>query len=441
MKLHPEKSLRRFWQAVGAATLLASASLSLKAHEVPVVATFSILGDMAQQIGGEHVSVTSLVGPDGDNHVYQPTPADARAVAKAKVLVVNGLEFEGWMERLLEAADFKGVLVTATDGVDALAFKEGDEHHDAGEAHTGHKDAHDHDKKSHKEEHDHDHDGHKKAHKDEHDHNHDGHKKAHKDEHDHDHDGHKKAHKDEHDHDHDGHKKAHKDEHDHDHDGHKKAHKDEHDHDHDGHKKAHKDEHDHDHDGHKKAHKDEHDDHKGHDHGEFDPHAWQDVANATIYARNIAAGLAKADPKNAAHYQEHLSSYIAKLSALDAEIKADMAKLPKDSRTVVTSHDAFQYFGNAYGLTFLAPQGLSTESEASAQDVANLIRQIRKEKIKAVFVENLSDSRLIERIAEETGAKVGGTLYPGALSAAGGPAPTYLDMMRENARVIRRALE
>lgn len=351
MKLRPEKSLRRFWQAVGAATLLASASLSLKAHEVPVVATFSILGDMAQQIGGEHVSVTSLVGPDGDNHVYQPTPADARAVAKAKVLVVNGLEFEGWMERLLEAADFKGVLVTATDGVDALAFKEGDEHHDAGEAHTGHKDAHDHDKKSHKEEHDHDHGGHKKAHKD------------------------------------------------------------------------------------------EHDDHKGHDHGEFDPHAWQEVANAAIYARNIAAGLAKADPKNAAHYQEHLSSYIAKLSALDAEIKADMAKLPKENRTVVTSHDAFQYFGNAYGLTFLAPQGLSTESEASAQDVANLIRQIRKEKIKAVFVENLSDSRLIERIAEETGAKVGGTLYPGALSAAGGPAPTYLDMMRENARVIRRALE
>ena len=386
MKLRPEKSLRKILQAVGAATLLATASLSLKAHEVPVVTTFSILGDMAQQIGGEHVSVTSLVGPDGDNHVYQPTPADARAVAKAKVLVVNGLEFEGWMERLLEAADFKGVLVTATDGVAALEFKEGDEHHDDGETHKGHKGAQDHDRKGHKEKHDHDHDGHKKAHKEEHDHDHDGHKKAHKEEHDHDHDGHKKAHKEEHD----------------------------------------------DHKGHA---------HHGHDHGEFDPHAWQDVANARIYSRNIAAGLAKADPKNTAHYQEHLSSYIAKLTALDAEIKAEMAKLPKENRTVVTSHDAFQYFGNAYGLTFLAPQGLSTESEASAQDVANLIRQIRKEKIKAVFVENLSDSRLIERIAEETGAKVGGTLYPGALSAAGGPAPTYLDMMRENARVIRRALE
>ena len=371
MKLSAGKRLRTILRAAGAATLLATAPFSLKAHELPVVATFSILGDMVRQIGGDHVSVTSLVGPDGDNHVFQPTPADALAIAKAKVLVVNGLEFEGWMERLLEAADFKGVLVTATDGVAALDFKEGDDHHGDSATHREHEDTHDHGKKAHKEKHDHDHDGHKKAHKEEHDHDHDGHKKAHKEEHD-------------------------------------------------------------DHKGHA---------HHGHDHGEFDPHAWQDVANAKIYSRNIAAGLAKADPKNAAHYQEHLSSYIAKLSALDAEIKADMAKLPNNSRTVVTSHDAFQYFGRAYGLTFLSPQGISTDSEASAADVANLIRQIRKEKIKAVFIENLSDSRLIQRIAEETGAKVGGTLYPGALSTASGPAPTYLEMMRENARVIRRALE
>jgi len=356
LKLRTGKRLRKTLRAAGAGTLLATASFCLKAHEVPVVATFSILGDMVQQIGGDHVSVTSLVGPDGDNHVFQPTPADAVAIAKAKVLVVNGLEFEGWMERLLEAADFKGVLVTASDGVAALEFKEGDVHHGDSATHGEHEDTHDHGKKAHKEEHDHDHDGHKKAHKEEHD----------------------------------------------------------------------------DHKGHA---------HHGHGHGEFDPHAWQDVANAKIYSRNIAAGLAKADPKNAAHYREHLSSYTARLNALDAEIKAEMAKLPKENRAVVTSHDAFQYFGRAYGLTFLSPQGISTESEASAADVANLIRQIRKERIKAVFIENLSDSRLIQRIAEETGAKVGGTLYPGALSTASGPAPTYLEMMRENARVIRRALE
>ena len=117
-----------------------------------------------------------------------------------------------------------------------------------------------------------------------------------------------------------------------------------------------------------------------------------------------------------------------------------MAALPADRRTVVTSHDAFQYFGRDYGLTFLAPQGLSTESEASAKDVARLIQQIRERGIRAVFVENVADPRLLERIADETGATIGGTLYPGALSGPDGPAPTYLDMMRHNATTLAQAL-
>ena len=287
---------------------------------IPVVATFSILGDMVKRIGGEHVAVTTLVGPDGDTHVYRPTPADARAVSEAKILVVNGLQFEGWLDRLIDASDFRGVRVVATDGIEPIAFEEGG--HDDHAGHAGHA-------------------------------GHEGH---------------------------------------------------------------------------------------GHDHGAFDPHAWQSVRNATVYAHNIAVALAKADPAKAGAFDRNRAAYLDRLEALDAEIDRIVAKLPAGRRTVVTSHDAFQYFGRRYGLTFIAPQGLSTESEASAKDVARLVRQIRAEGIRAVFVENITDSRLLTRIAEETGARIGGTLYPGALSGPDGPAPTYLDMMRHNAKTIAKAL-
>jgi len=335
------------------------------AEPVPVVATFSILGDMVARIGGDHVAVTTLVGPGGDAHVYQPTPADARAVSEAKVLFVNGLEFEGWIDRLVDASGFNGTRVVATDGIEPIAFEE---HHD---------DHHD-------------------------DHG--------KDEHAHDHDKHDHG-KDAHAHDHD------KDDHDKEDHG-----KDEHAHDHD--------KHDHD----------KHDDHAGHDHGAYDPHAWQSLGNAVTYADNIAAGLAEADPANAASYAANRAAYVAEIKALDAEIRARMAALPAERRTIVTSHDAFQYFGRDYGLTFLAPQGLSTESEASAKDVARLIEQMRRDGISAVFVENIADPRLIEQIARETGAAIGGTLYPGALSGPDGPAATYLDMMRHNATTLSAAL-
>ncbi|MEL6522247.1 MAG: zinc ABC transporter substrate-binding protein, partial [Pseudomonadota bacterium] len=185
-----------------------------------------------------------------------------------------------------------------------------------------------------------------------------------------------------------------------------------------------------------------HEEHAGHDHdhGEFDPHAWQSLENAVTYVDNITAALAQKDADNAGTFYQNRAAYVSELEALDEEIHALLATLPEDRRTIVTSHDAFQYFGRDYDLSFLAPQGLSTESEASAQDVAGLIEQMRAEGIAAVFLENVTDGRLLEQIANETGASIGGTLYPGALSEPDGPAATYLDMMRHNATTLAEAL-
>ena len=315
---------------------------------IPVVATFSVLGDMVERVGGDRVAVTTLVGADGDAHVYQPTPADARAVSQAEILVFNGLAFEGWLDRLVEASSFGGLRVVATDGIQPIRLEDDGDHHD--------------------------------DHADEDDHG---------------------------------------DEHDH---AAKEDHGDEDDH-------TAMDDHD-----------DDHADEHGHDHGAFDPHGWQDLANAVIYVDNITAALAKTDPANASTYYGNRATYVAEIEALDAEIREMVAGLPEDRRTVVTPHDAFGYFSEAYGLRFVAPQGLSTESEPSAGDVAALIRQIREDGITAVFVESLTDQRLIMQIADETGASIGGTVYSDALSGPDGPASTYLDMMRHNAGMFAEAL-
>ena len=312
-----------------------------------VVATFSILGDMVEQIGAEHVQVTTLVGPNGDSHVYQPTPTDARKVSEASVLVVNGLGLEGWLDRLIDASDFAGVHVVASSGIDPLRSKE--RHEDEDEGH-----------------------------------------------------------------------------HDEEDEGH-------HDEEDEGH-----------HDGDDHAMKEGHASEDGldlHDHGEFDPHAWLSLDNAKIYIGNIAAGLAAADPDNAAAYEANRARYVSEIDALDAEIRELTATLPEHRRTTVVPHVAFEYFGRSYDLTFLSPQGLSTESEVSAKDLAQMIEVIRDRDIPAIFVENISDQRLMLRISDETGVPVGGTLYPGALSEPGGKAPTYLDMMRHNAETIVSALK
>ncbi len=178
----------------------------------------------------------------------------------------------------------------------------------------------------------------------------------------------------------------------------------------------------------------------GHGHDEADPHAWQSVANAKIYVGNIRDALVAADPAGTATYEANAAAYTAKLDALDREVKEQIAKIPADRRRIITTHDAFGYFKGAYGMDFIAPQGVSTESEASARDVARIIAQIRKQKIPAVFLENISDPRLLERIAAETGAKIGGTLYSDALTGEKGPAPTYIDMMKHNIRTLSAAL-
>lgn len=299
------------------ASLLAmlTAGPAFAADRLPVVASFSILGDMVSRVGGDRVSVTTLVGPDGDAHVYEPTPNDVKAVAGAKLLVVNGLGFEGWMSRLAEASGYAGPVTVASEGVKPREMAEEEDHHDHAEA-----------------------------------------------------------------------------------------------------------------------------DHAAHDHHGVDPHAWQDVTNAVTYVKNIAAGLDAADPDGKATYDANATAYVAELEALDAEVRAAMAALPADRRKIITSHDAFGYFGAAYGLELLAPEGVSTESEATASDVAGIIRQIREDAIPAIFVENIKDRRLIDQIAAETHAVVGGELYTDALSAKDGPAPTYVDMIRHNIGTLTEAL-
>ncbi|KAA0587170.1 zinc/manganese transport system substrate-binding protein [Azospirillum lipoferum] len=298
--------------AVPLAAALALFALPALAEPVKVVATFTILGDMVRQIGGDEVAVTTLVGPDGDAHVYEPTPADARALGAANLVVVNGLGMEGWIDRLVKASGYKGPVTVTSTGVKPIAGEE-------------------------------------------------------------------------------------------------------------------------EHDGHG------HDDHD-HGHGAFDPHAWQSVANAKIYADNILKGLVAAAPDKAAVLRANHAAFEAKLDAVEAEIKAALKPIPRKDRKIVTSHDAFGYYGKTYGVTFLAPVGMSTEAEASAGDIARMIRQIKKEKIRAVFVETIADPRLLEQITRETGARIGGRVYSDALSAADGPAATYVDMMRHNLQQFTRAL-
>ena len=314
-----------------AAGLAVPAPLAAEEAKLPVVATFSILGDFVERVGGDRVAVKTLVGPNGDAHVYEPTPADAKALSAAKVVFVNGIGFEGWMARLAKASGTRAPIVTTTTGLTPRELADDD--HDEAPAKGAEKG--------------------------------------------------------------------------HDHDHAKKA-------------KA-------------KG-------HEGHDHGGLDPHAWQSVANVKTYVANIRDGLIAADPAGKEAYTANATAYLAELEALEAEVKTKIAAVPAERRRVITGHDAFGYFAAAYGIEFLAPQGISTESEVTAKAVAKLIRQIKAEKITAVFVENMTDRRLIDRVAKETGVTPGGELFADALSPKGGPAPTYVDMVRHNVTLLTRAM-
>ena len=266
-------------------------------ERLQVVASFSILGDFVRNVGGDRVSVTTLVGPDSDAHVYSPTPADAKKIADAKLIFINGLGFEGWLPRLVKSAGGKATVVTATSGIAPLKLG-----------------------------------------------------------------------------------------------------------------------------------------------SDADPHAWQSVANAKIYVGNISDALVAADPASAQAFRVNAEAYLAKLDALDREVRAAIAKIPASRRKVISTHSAFGYFAAAYGVEFIAPVGVSTESEPSARDIAGIITQVRAAKIPAVFLENVSDPRLIRRISAETGAKVGGTLYSDSLTAEKGDVPTYIDMVRHNIKALTSAL-
>lgn len=178
----------------------------------------------------------------------------------------------------------------------------------------------------------------------------------------------------------------------------------------------------------------------GHGHGEADPHAWQSVANAKVYIANVRDALVAADPAGKPAYEANATVYLEKLDALDKEVRSVVAAIPAERRKVISTHDAFGYFQQAYGVDFIAPQGVSTEAEPSARDVARIITQIRKQKIPAVFLENVTDPRLMQRIAQESGARVGGKLFSDALTGSDGGAPSYIDMMRHNVKTLAAAL-
>lgn len=295
----------------------ASATCPIPAHaqeeKLAVVASFSILGDFAEQVGGDRITLRTLVGPDSDAHVYEPRPADAIALARADVILVNGLQLEGFMDRLIEASQTDAPITTVTNGANILNDPNGGHYHYINGKAIFHAAPH-------------------------------------------------------------------------------------------------------------------------------DPHAWQSVANAKVYVENISQAFCTADVEGCPIYQSNAKAYLADLSALDEEIKTKIGVIPEERRVAVVAHNAFRYFERDYGVSFLSPQGVSTESEASAADVASLIREIREKRAAAVFAENISDARLVDQIASEAGLELGGTLYSDALSSASGPAPSYIDMMRYNVETLSAAI-
>ncbi|PCI88760.1 MAG: ABC transporter substrate-binding protein [Hyphomicrobiales bacterium] len=316
---------KRILVSTVALTLATSLSVQANAENLKVVASFTIVADFAKNVGGEKIDIITLVGPNGDAHVYNPKPSDAVALSKANVILTNGLNFEGFLSKLVEASGTKAQIIKLTKGVEVLEAKEG--------------------------------------HDQDHEENHSDVDQG-----------------------------------------------------------------------------DEHKDAEGHDHGENDPHAWQSVANAKMYVNNIAKAFCIADVSGCNVYEINASTYLKKLDKLEQFIKTSVSEIPQNKRTVITSHDAFGYFEHEYGIKFLAPEGISTETEASAADIAALIVQVKEDKASAIFVENISNARLIEQISKETGIEIGGSLYSDSLSDKNGPASSYIQMMRHNINTIKGAI-
>lgn len=287
----------RFAALIIALLLAVDASAQEKLH---VVASFSILGDMVKQVAGDAVELKTLVGPDADAHAYTPSPTDARTVAQADLVIINGLGLEGWLERLATGAGNKAHITIASQGITALPMDDSP--------------------------------------------------------------------------------------------------------------------------------------------ASLDPHAWQSLHNARIYIANIRDALALANPAQAALYRANAQRYLQELDILDAQVKTIITSVSLQQRKVISTHDAFRYFGKEYGVTFLAPLGVSTESQASAAGMAALIDQVRALQIKAIFLENMTDSRLIRQLEKDAGAHVGGMLYSDSLSMPEGPAATFIALFRHNAEALTEGM-
>ncbi|MDR7143087.1 metal ABC transporter solute-binding protein, Zn/Mn family [Rhizobium sp. BE258] len=281
--------------------LIAASAMPASAETLKTVASFTVLADVVKQVGGDHVTVTSLVGPNGDPHEFEPSPADAKHLKAAQVTFVSGEGLEGWMDRLITASGYKGTPVTVSEGIDTRTMEED------GKTVT-------------------------------------------------------------------------------------------------------------------------------------DPHVWNSPVNVKIWVKNIEKALSDADPADAAAFRTNAERYTKTLDELNSYAHAKFDAMPEDRRKVLTSHDAFGYFGREYKVSFLAPLGVSTETEASAADVAKLIEQIKTEHVKTYFFENSNDPRLVKQVAKATGAEPGGELYVESLSDAKGPAPTYEKMFRYNVDQITAAI-
>lgn len=275
----------------------AASAAAAPVRPLQVVASFSILADMAREVAGDAAVVTGLVGADADAHVYQPTPADVQRIARADLVLVNGLGFEGWIGRLIRTSGYRGPVVELSRGIEPRRER-----------------------------------------------------------------------------------------------------------------------------------------------GAIDPHAWQSPRHARRYVENLRTALVAAAPAQAAAIERRAAAYAQRLDEIDRRAAAAIEAVPPAQRRAITPHAAFGYLGDAYGVTFFSPRGWSTDSEVSAASLAAVIRQVRSQQVRALFLENTTDARTIERIARETGAGIGATLYSDALSAPGTPAATYLGMLSHNTGQLAEAL-
>ncbi len=276
-------------------------TFSLVAQEkINVLASFSVLADMTQNIGGDLIEVNTLVPTGSDPHTHEPTPRDAKLVNNADLILLNGLTFEGWFNELIENSGTKAttfVVSTAIKPIESIAYKDS-----------------------------------------------------------------------------------------------------------------------------------------------YDPHAWMNVQYGISYVEQIAKKLIELDPSNKKTYEFNLSVYKKQLAKLDSYVFEEISKIPKAQRILITSHDAFQYFGIRYGLRLEAVLGTSTDAEVQTQDLMRVSKLVRSENVPAVFIESTVNPKLLKQIASDNNVEIGGSLYADSLGDEHSPAPTYYDMIKYNTDVIVKAM-